>query len=38
MRYQDFKLGFSAEAWQRLEFRTYWHGGAYVRQDCVVVE
>lgn len=37
MRYQDFNLGFTAAAGQQLEFRTFWHGGSYVRQDSVTV-
>jgi hypothetical protein len=36
-QYQDFDLDFTASTGQRLEFRTYWHGGAYVRQDYVRV-
>jgi hypothetical protein len=36
-RYHDFTLNFTASAGQRLEFRTYWHGGSYVRQDYVQV-
>ena len=31
--YQNFTLRFTAQSGQRLEFRTFWHGGAYVRQD-----
>lgn len=31
--YQNFDLSFTAQSGQRLEFRTFWHGGAYVRQD-----
>lgn len=37
MRYQNFSLNFSASAGQRLEFRTYWYGGAYCRQDFTAV-
>lgn len=33
MVYQNFNLTFTAQAGQRLEFRTFWLGGAYVRQD-----
>lgn len=36
-QYQDFDLNFSANAGQMLEFRTYWHGSSYVRQDYVQV-
>jgi len=36
-QYQDFDLSFTASAGQRLEFRTFWHGGSYVRQDYVRV-
>lgn len=35
--YQDFGLTFSAPPGQRLEFRTFWHGSSYVRQDKVLV-
>jgi hypothetical protein len=38
MRYQDFVLPFTAASGQRLEFRTFWHGGSYVRQDFVSVK
>lgn len=37
-QYQNFDLGFAATIGQRLEFRTFWHGGAYVRQDYVQVQ
>lgn len=37
MQYQDFNLNFPATSGQRLEFRTFWHGGSYVRQDYVSV-
>lgn len=37
-RYQDFVLNFRAASGQRLEFRTLWHGGAYVRQDLVTIK
>ncbi len=37
MQYRDFTLGFTASAGQRLEFRTYWHGGTSVWQDYVQV-
>lgn len=33
MAYQNFTVTFTAQSGQRLEFRTFWHGGAYVRQD-----
>jgi len=33
LTYQNFTLTFTAQSGQRLEFRTFWHGGAYVRQD-----
>jgi hypothetical protein len=36
-QYQDFDLSFTAATGQRLEFRTFWHGGSYVRQDYVRV-
>lgn len=35
--YQDFSLPFVAVAGHRLEFRTFWHNYAYVRQDKVSV-
>lgn len=35
--YKDFTLDFIAAPGQRLEFRTLWRGGSYVRQDSVVV-
>jgi hypothetical protein len=35
--YQDFSLSFFATSGQKLEFRTYWHGGSYVRQERVYV-
>ena len=35
MRYQDFPLRFTNPVGHRLEFRTYWHDIAYVRQDRV---
>jgi hypothetical protein len=37
-KYQDFNLNFNATEGQRLEFRTFWHGGSYVRQDFVAVQ
>lgn len=36
-KYHDFTLDFKAMPGQRLEFRTYWWGGAYVRQDAVFI-
>jgi hypothetical protein len=36
-QYQNFDVSFTAAAGQRLEFRTFWHGGSYVRQDYVQV-
>ncbi|MCA9177385.1 MAG: choice-of-anchor D domain-containing protein, partial [Planctomycetales bacterium] len=36
-QYQAFSLSFDAAPGQRLEFRTLWHGGAYVKQDKVVI-
>lgn len=36
-QYQDFDLPFSSAAGQLLEFRAYWVGGSYVRQDLVSV-
>lgn len=36
-RYQAFDLPFRASTGQRLEFRTYWIGGSYVRQDNVII-
>ena len=36
--YKDFSLSFNASAGQRLEFRTFWHGGSYVKQDNVTVK
>lgn len=35
--YQDFSLPFYAATGQKLEFRTYWHGRAYVKQERVYV-
>lgn len=35
--YQAFDVGFTAVSGHRLEFRTYWHGGSYVRQDNVTI-
>lgn len=37
-RFQDFVLNFTAATGQRLEFRTFWHGGSYARQDFVKVK
>ena len=37
LTYQDFTLGFQASAGQRLEFRTFWYGRSYARQDRVTV-
>jgi hypothetical protein len=36
--YQAFDVGFTAVSGHRLEFRTYWHGGSYVRQDNVTIK
>ena len=36
-QYKDFNVGFKSEAGHRLEFRTYWHGGSYVKQDYVSI-
>lgn len=36
-RYQQFSLPFTASGSQRLEFRTYWHGFSYVREDRVEI-
>lgn len=36
-QYQDFDLNFSANAGQLLEFRTFWRGSSYARQDNVKV-
>jgi endoglucanase len=36
-QYQDFDLDFKAVPGQRLEFRTYFWGGAYVKQDAVSI-
>jgi hypothetical protein len=36
--YQDFSLAFTAPAGHTLEFRTFWHGSSYVRQDKVVIQ
>ena len=35
--YQDFTLQFSTTAGHRLEFRTFWHGGSYVKQHTVSI-
>ncbi len=35
--YKDFSLNFNAVAGHRLEFRTFWHGGSYAKQDWVTV-
>ena len=35
--YQEFELHFEAIAGHRLEFRTFWHGSSYARQDLVTV-
>ena len=37
LTHQDFSLTFPASPGQRLEFRTYWYGGSYVRQDKVTI-
>lgn len=37
MRYQAFTLNFVSNANGKYEFRTYWWGGSYCRQDKVVV-
>jgi hypothetical protein len=37
MKYQEFSLNFEATPGQKLEVRTYWHGGAYVRLDRTTV-
>jgi hypothetical protein len=37
MKYQDFPLEFTAESGQKLEFRTFWHGGAYIRQESTTI-
>jgi hypothetical protein len=37
MEYQDFTLEFTADRGQQLEFRTYWHGGAYIRQESTTI-
>ena len=37
LTYQEFSLDFIAPAGHRLEFRTYWHGPTYARQDRVAV-
>ena len=37
-KYKNFKLDFTpAGPYHVLEFRTYWRGGSYVKQDKVVV-
>ena len=36
--YKDFSLNFKSVAGHRLEFRTFWHGGSYVKQDWVTVK
>ena len=36
-RYQDFDLLFEAVPGQKLEFRTFWHGRAHIRQNFVKV-
>jgi hypothetical protein len=36
-KYQNFDLKFTAPAGRLLEFRTYWYGGSYVRQDNIVI-
>ena len=35
--YQDFPADFYASPGRQLEFRTFWHGGTYARQDSVTV-
>jgi hypothetical protein len=35
--YQDFALPFAAAQNHLLEFRTYWHGSSYAKQDKVIV-
>ena len=37
-KYQNFNLGFTAQANHQLEFRTIWRGGSYVKQDKVVIK
>ena len=37
-QYQNFGIAFVATPGQILEFRTYWWGGAYVRQNSVTVQ
>ena len=37
MKYQDFQLEFTAEPGQKLEFRTFWHGSAYIRQESTTI-
>jgi hypothetical protein len=36
-KYQDFTLNFNAAPGQQLEFRTFWAGGAAVKQDSVTI-
>ena len=36
--YKNFTLNFKSAAGHRLEFRTFWYGGSYVRQDYVQVQ
>ena len=36
-QYQDFAVVFDSPSANRLEFRTYWHDRAYIRQDSVVI-
>jgi hypothetical protein len=35
--YQDFTLTFTSQAGQSLEFRTYWYGAAYIKEDFVEI-
>lgn len=36
-RYQEFALSFVSPSSHQLEFRTYWHDKAYIRQDRVLI-
>jgi hypothetical protein len=35
--YQDFTLNFNAPSGNQLEFRTFWHGSSYAKQDKVTI-
>lgn len=37
LQHQEFTLPFSARYGHPIEFRTFWYGGCYVLQDCVIL-